>query len=599
MIGEDFERQYQRANQVGDLLGAHEISARAAIHFEAQGDAVLAALWQARVGVMLYYQGRYDEAIRVEAMAAEMQPDPYQRANTNTQLAYKLSLRGDYPSAFMALGKAEEIARSLEPDARLESDLWHTKGFTFYCMNDLDRAITHYQRAIDVWPNGDFRKAVAYHNNLGFCLARTRSFADAEQHLLRAMELEKNLPRPFQQATILDSLGTVYTSTDRYDAAERVLNNALEIAMRIGNKPMSSEVLLHLSELRERTHQYRDSVDTAKLALRFAAAAGFEPLVIDARARVTRLTPRLASRRRPRTFHGLIYLSKEMDKIVSAIRVVAKTKEIVLISGETGTGKELIAQAIHRESDRKNGPFITFNCSVVTRDLVESRLFGHRRGSFSHALRDEIGIVRAADGGTLFLDEIGDLPLESQGALLRFLQNDEVQPIGENAPRAVDVRVVAATNRELRKEVIAGRFRKDLFYRLSVASIQSPPLRDRPEDIVVLARYFNVLHAKRYGLPEHEFTTEELEEMSGSYWPGNIRELENYVKQRILFGHKPPDGGVDQEDRTRNWNALTWLEKRRLAVDTMRELAGNITRVAEKLAVSRRTVQRLLRSLDE
>lgn len=296
------------------------------------------------------------------------------------------------------------------------------------------------------------------------------------------------------------------------------------------------------------------------------------------------------------SFHGLIYASSQMAAVLTAIRRVAVVDETVILLGETGTGKELLARAIHQESNRRKGPFVPFNCSVLTRELVESRLFGYRRGAFTGAATNEPGVIRAAAGGTLFLDEIGDLTLEAQGVLLRFLETREVQPVGESSPARVDVRVVAATNLDLQKESDKGRFRKDLFYRLCVAPIHIPPLRKRRDDIAVLARHLAHLHSRRNNLPELLFASGELEQLCEHSWPGNVRELENYVKRRLLFGNIDLVAHDQTEsNQSAAWLALSTEARRDRVLESLRENNGNITLCAKHLGISRRTVQRMMR----
>lgn len=298
-----------------------------------------------------------------------------------------------------------------------------------------------------------------------------------------------------------------------------------------------------------------------------------------------------------RSFHGLVYSSKAMNSLICRLRVIATTDEPVLVLGETGTGKELVARALHEESNRRALAFVPFNCSALSRDLIESRLFGHRKGAFTGAYSDRSGVIRAAEGGTVFLDEIGDLTPEAQGALLRFLQSGEVQPIGATVPAHVNVRVVAATNRDLNHDVKCGSFRNDLYFRLNVATLFLPPLRSRREDVRELILHFTHVYSKQYGVHEPALTHDELVRLAEYEWPGNVRELENYVKRRILFG----DTEIQAESLSDRGNALCWRafseeEKRARLRDALEKNSHNVTRTARQLGISRRTVQRFHRN---
>jgi transcriptional regulator with GAF, ATPase, and Fis domain len=215
----------------------------------------------------------------------------------------------------------------------------------------------------------------------------------------------------------------------------------------------------------------------------------------------------------------------------------------VLVLGETGTGKELVARALHQGSRRRNGTFLAENCAAVPASLLESELFGHKRGSFTGAVADRDGHFVAASGGTLFLDEIGDMPLDMQVKLLRVLENGEVRPVGGNATVKVDVRVVAATHRDLEAMVRRRSFRDDLYYRLAVMRIQLPPLRDRPEDIEALARRFLAVAARDDGAEPRELTAAALVALKSAPWPGNVRQLENEIRRASVLSKGPIDVG--------------------------------------------------------
>jgi formate hydrogenlyase transcriptional activator len=239
-------------------------------------------------------------------------------------------------------------------------------------------------------------------------------------------------------------------------------------------------------------------------------------------------------------FGDIIGNSSGLRKVMQQIHLVAPTNAAVLISGESGTGKELVALAIHERSSRKSRALIKVNCSAVPETLFESEFFGHVRGAFTGALRDKPGRFELADGGTLFLDEIGEVPLAMQTKLLRVLQEQEIERVGDTRTRKVNVRIIAASNRDLRSEVEAGRFRQDLFYRLSVFPIEIPPLRERRDDILPLAAHFAKQSARRMNRPTPQVTQATMNQLTAHDWPGNVRELQNAVERAVILSQKGP-----------------------------------------------------------
>ncbi len=239
-------------------------------------------------------------------------------------------------------------------------------------------------------------------------------------------------------------------------------------------------------------------------------------------------------------FADIIGESPGLRKVVQQIQLVAPTDASVLITGESGTGKELVARAIHEHSSRNGRTLVKLNCSAVPEGLFESEFFGHVRGAFTGAIKDKPGRFELADGGSLFLDEIGEVPLAMQVKLLRVLQEQELERIGDTRTRKVDVRIIAATNRDLKKEVDAGRFRQDLFYRLSVFPIEVPPLRERREDIPPLAAHYVRQSARRMNRPDLRITQAALSELAAYDWPGNVRELQNTVERAVILSRGGP-----------------------------------------------------------
>jgi DNA-binding NtrC family response regulator len=236
-----------------------------------------------------------------------------------------------------------------------------------------------------------------------------------------------------------------------------------------------------------------------------------------------------------KAFGDLVGQSSGLRHLVSQIDMVAPTEASVLILGETGTGKELVAHEIHRRSARKDAPLVRVNCASIPRELFESEFFGHVRGSFTGAVKDRAGRFETAEGGTIFLDEVGEIPLETQNKLLRILQEKRYERVGDDRTRRANVRVVAATNRDLKKAAAAGRFREDLFYRLNVFPIQVPPLRERMDDIPLLAKHFVELSAKELKCAKPRLTRAAVTQLQNYDWPGNVRELRNVVERAVIL----------------------------------------------------------------
>jgi two-component system, NtrC family, response regulator HupR/HoxA len=232
---------------------------------------------------------------------------------------------------------------------------------------------------------------------------------------------------------------------------------------------------------------------------------------------------------------GIIYGSPEMENILRLLRRVTGTETTVLIQGETGTGKELVARFIHSESNRRDHIFIPVNCGAIPKDLVESEFFGHSRGAFTGATQEKKGYFEMANGGTIFLDEIGEAPPELQVKLLRVIQENEIMPVGYNKPKKVDVRIIASTNRDLKAEVLANRFRQDLFFRINVFSITIPPLRERKKDILPLAEFFLKQLSIKLNRRVGRFSEETGSLLVGHSWPGNVRELQNEIERLVLL----------------------------------------------------------------
>ncbi len=313
---------------------------------------------------------------------------------------------------------------------------------------------------------------------------------------------------------------------------------------------------------------------------------------------------------RQTSFAGIISECSEMKKVFSIVEKVARTSSTVLIQGESGTGKELVARAIHRLSAR-SGKLVPVNCGAIPEELLESELFGHEKGSFTGATQTRIGRFQIADGGTIFLDEIGEMSPKLQVKLLRVLQDRKVEPVGSARSIDVDVRVIAATNKDLRAEVKAGRFREDLFYRLQVVPVQLPALRQRGNDVLILARHFLEKASQRLGRELMGMTSEVARKLQEYSWSGNVRELENLIERTAILADGPdirisdlPDyvleggacetsvveGFTEIPDSGLDFNELVGQYENRLIVLALNKTSGNKKAAARLLNLNRTTL---------
>jgi DNA-binding NtrC family response regulator/tetratricopeptide (TPR) repeat protein len=356
---------------------------------------------------------------------------------------------------------------------------------------------------------------------------------------------------------------------------------------------------------------------TARRVRMIAAVARQGFALCTARDRsVTRAGP-TADRSLEPLLPGFLSASAAMGHVVDQIRRLQGNDLTVLITGESGPGKELVARAIHVGSHRSAGIFLPYNCTTTGRDLADSQLFGHRRGAFTGAVSDQPGLVRTAAGGTLFLDEVGDLPLDVQPKLLRFVEQSEIMPVGDTRPQRVDVRVLAATNADLEQRVAEGKFREDLYYRLSVIRIHVPPLRDRREEIPHLSTYFLREAAEKLGKPDVHLSSDTLDVFSQYWWPGNVRQLKNELQRAVALS--PPGGTIEPVHLSpeihatdlpsaspaahRSTGAPASLAaaverlEREVIQDALERSAGNISETARSLKLTRRGLYLKLRRL--
>jgi DNA-binding NtrC family response regulator len=362
-----------------------------------------------------------------------------------------------------------------------------------------------------------------------------------------------------------------------YGSIDSAVEAMKEGAYHYVTKPVNPTVLVRI--LGELTHRRRLETEVALLRQQLDEQYGFE---------------------------NLIGRSAGMRRVFDVIRQVAPTRTTILITGESGTGKELVARAIHQNSPRKNARFVAINCAALPATLLESELFGHEKGAFTGATQRRLGLIQAANGGTLFIDEVAELEPALQVKLLRVLETRQVMPLGSNREEPVDIRILAATHQDLEKRVQEGRFREDFLYRLKVVNIQLPPLRDRREDIPLLARAFLEQAVKDNGLSPRRFTPETLSRLSSYHWPGNVRELRNVVESAAVLSSDetigiddlPPPvverpssgaGGLFHVGMT-----MDELERQAILA-TLKATGGNRTRAAEQLGISLRTLQRKLK----
>ncbi len=317
--------------------------------------------------------------------------------------------------------------------------------------------------------------------------------------------------------------------------------------------------------------------------------------------------------RRQQGFQDMVAVSPAMRKIFEMIQLVSKTDATVLITGESGTGKDMVARAIHNLSDRRSGSFLAINCPNLPENILESELFGYRRGAFTNATQDKKGLFLEAQGGTICLDEIGDISPTLQTKLLSVLQNKEIRPLGQNTTVKVDVRIIASTNQDLKRKMEEGLFREDLYYRLNVISIHLPPLRERPEDIPVLAEHFLDKYSRKFGAAKKHYSPELMSLFMRHHWRGNVRELENVVSRSVLSSQGQTITAEDIEwSVTPSSRNLVGEEQLRLPykeakarvlekfhqdylshVLTMHE--GNVSKAARACGLERQALQQILR----
>jgi two-component system response regulator HydG len=452
---------------------------------------------------------------------------------------------------------------------------------------------------------------------------------DDEPTLLRA--LEALLQKKGHEVTALDSpiQATQHLARDDFDVALLDIKmpdlSGLELLNAVKHRRPEVEVVMMtghatvetaLAAIKAGAYDYLTKpFENIEDVARVVARAADRKRLIDRNRQLETQLAELAGR------HGLVGVSAPMREVARMIDAVAYSAATVLVTGESGTGKELVARALHQKSSRRSHTFVALNCGALTETLLESELFGHVKGAFTGAQRDQKGLFEAADGGTIFLDEIGDIPLSTQVRLLRVLQEGEMKRVGSAESVKVDVRVIAATHRDLPKLVKAGKFREDLFYRLNVIAIPLPPLRDRIEDVPLLAHHFLKRYAERLGKKIRTLSPQAVELLGGYRWPGNVRELENAVERAVVLcrgdtisgAELPPSitgrtaplvREVPQNGDEQAWlaqsyatakeNALRRFERSYVEL-LMRACDSNISAAARKAGMDRSNFKRVLR----
>ncbi len=406
--------------------------------------------------------------------------------------------------------------------------------------------------------------------------------ADIKMPSMGGMELLKRINEGFPEVTVI-----MMTAYGRIDLAVEAMK---EGAYDFITKPFDHDALvLRVAKALERSRLLKENL---KLHRECTGGMGFQEFVGK---------------------------SSAMQKVYETIKTVAKTDFTVLITGESGTGKELAARAVHALSNRRNHPFVAINCPTVPENILESELFGYKKGAFTHATTDKHGLFQEAHRGSLFLDEIGDISPSIQTKLLRVIQEKEIKPLGSPKSFKVDVRIIASTNQDLEAKISSREFREDLYYRLNVVSIRIPPLRERKEDIPLIANHFLRKHCERMKIPAKRFSIEIMEKFMAYSWPGNVRELENLVIQGILYSRDQeilprdvalPDsmqqGGV-AADPLANINPLLELPYRKAkefflqqfhktyVERILEQTGGNVSSAARKCGIERQALQQVMR----
>jgi DNA-binding NtrC family response regulator/Tfp pilus assembly protein PilF len=594
-LGED----YRNRAASGKTILALSAALRAAHWFEQQGDFRNAGVWHREVYYSVYLHNNPRTRLNPPASTGTIRSCGH-RALFLIQEAKRALLGLSFYKAIKTLAEAEDFLASSNDDL-LWARFYACRALCQDRLRDVDAAAADYERAVELMIGaGDYARAANYLNCIGFSLAENQHWEKGEQYLLKGLEVLEKATLWHVQGALYDSLGYTYTMMSDFEKAEMFLTRATSLFESSPDPLSRLGSNLRLYAFHVATRNYSAARVVADRSLDLATGLGSQPLLSQITRRFSFFDSGPA-RSRLQRFHGILYLADAVQGIVSQVRIVAPTEEPVLLLGETGTGKELVARAVHLESNRSRGPFVPFNCSTAIKGLAESQLFGHVKGAFTDAKVNQDGTIRAAEGGTIFFDEIGDLDPSTQASLLRFLQTGEVQPVGARCPLRIPVRVIAATNRDLKQAVLNRLFRLDLFHRLNVITLTLPPLRDRTADILLLTRYFLEDYSQRYRCLTPVVGEQEKDLLLSYPWPGNVRELENYAKRRALFGEQAIAWLREQiseqkisaldEDSDPGWRRLPVSEKIDRINSALDRCGGNLTHAARLLGISRRTIQ--------
>ncbi len=411
-------------------------------------------------------------------------------------------------------------------------------------------------------------------NNIGVVLA------DIRMRGMDGIELLKRIKKLNESITVI--LMTAYGS----------IENAVD-ALKLGaydyiTKPFDEERLLHV---------IRNAIEHYTLVQRN----------LDLERRI----------KEKEAIEGFVGESARIKRLVETIQLVAKTDVTVLITGETGTGKDLTARMIHTMSTRANKPFVAVNCPAIPENILESELFGYKKGAFTGAMHDKEGLFQTAGGGTIFLDEIGDIAPVLQAKLLRVLQEKEIKPLGDTHTYKVDARIIASTNQNLEEKIKTGQFREDLYYRLNVVSIQTPSLREIPEDIPLIANHFLLQYCPEFGVSQKRFSEDVLKMLVARKWNGNVREIQNEIKRAVIFSKgdviAPDEFGFEPlnlpcpDEVISTVSGLEYKDARKSILERfnvqyitqlLNDSEGNVTLAAKKAGIERQSLQHLMRKYD-
>jgi len=495
-----------------------------------------------------------------------------------------LSMKGDWEGSATAIERGIQIAEGISEENDLVGELLRRKARVLYELGEDERAFETAKKAIEVCERvGEIYEIGACFRTLGLLAERRYDFHEAENLLLKAVEYYRDRDEKFERAHSHREIALFYQRLNKASRNDDHLREAFKHAA-------SAHGLFDEMGVEKRRKEMQTLLDELTLSLPsrpFKAPEGHELVALGEK-------------------HGIITGDATMTRLLESVATIAPSDTAVLITGETGTGKELFARAIHELSGRDPEKLVIVNCAAIPDELMESELFGHLRGSFTGAHRDRKGKFAQAHKGTIFLDEIGDLSARLQAKLLRVLQDGIFSPVGSDAQIHADVRVISATNRDLESSVKAGEFRKDLYFRLNPVVLDLPPLRKRGDDVALLARYFLHEETERLGrkitLDNHA-----LDKIRQYPWPGNVRELQNFVRRMALFametGHLtvslfPESFLTPGEGYQTDLATIVLNAEKEAIIAALARAGGNKAAAARQLGISRSTINEKIRRYD-